>query len=127
MSQDQITGIIRAILTIAGTYLFGHNLFGAKVDESLWQEVSGCVMVVAAFVWSIATKTLTLEIFQSSILKVITVVGMLLVTSGKLAGGTLTAIATLATTVLPIIYSILSKKKSAAIATGDVTPSQLSK
>ena len=126
MSQEQLFGLIRAILTIGGTWLFGHNLFGNKIDESLWQEISGGVMVVAAFAWSIVTKALTLEIFQSSILKIITVVGMLLVTSGKLSNNTLTAIATLATTVLPILYSFLSKRKSAAIIAGTITANQLS-
>lgn len=125
MSQSQLTGLIRAVLTILGTWLFGHNLFGNKIDESLWQEIVGCVLVIVSFVWSAVTKELTLEIFQSSILKVITVVGMLLVTSGKLSDKTLTAVAALATTLLPVLYSILSKSKSQGIVSGDIPAGKL--
>lgn len=127
MTQEQLFGLLRAILTLAGTYLFGHNIFGNAIDASLWQEIAGGVMVVASFVWSILEKSLTLEIFQSSILKIIMVVGGLLVTSGKLTGAALQAWIAALTALLPIIYSYLSKMKSQQIQSGEIQTKKLSK
>lgn len=126
MTQEQIFGLLRAILTIAGTYLFGHNIFGNKIDESLWQEIAGAVLVAASFVWTFVSKTLTLEIFQSSILKIVMVFGGLLVTSGKVTGATLQAWVAFLTALIPIVYSFLSKAKSKAIAEGDIKTRNLS-
>jgi len=126
MKQDQINGVVRALLTLAGTYLFGHNIFGTKIDESLWQEITGTVMVVVSFIWTIRSKALTIEIFQSTILKVFMVGGALLVTSGKLTNETFAAWTAALTAILPVLYSILSKSKSAGISNGDIPTKKLS-
>lgn len=127
MSKDQIQGVIRAILTLAGTYLFGHNLFDTVVNESLWQEVTGGVMVAVSFWWTIKAKALTLEILQSSLLKILMVLGTLLVTSHKITGDALNNWVILLTALIPVLYSVLSKKKSADISSGEIKSSQLSK
>lgn len=126
MKQEQIFGILRAVLAYAGSYLLGKNLFGQSVDEVLWQEISGALMVLASFVWMIVSKKLTIEIFQSSILKLIMVAGALLVSSGKLTGDTLNAIVAAVTALLPVIYSILSKKKTEELAAGRINVQMLS-
>lgn len=126
MKKEQIFGIIRSLLTFVGSYLFGKNIFGNPIDESLWQEIVGAIMVVIAFAWTIGEKKLTLEILQSSILKVITVAGALLVSSGKLSSDNLNGIVAAITAILPVIYSLLSKKKSEQIESGEIKVDQLS-
>ncbi|MBC7535110.1 MAG: hypothetical protein H7258_05395 [Ferruginibacter sp.] len=127
MKQEQFEGAFRAVLTLVGTYLFGHNIFGNMIDASLWQEISGAGMVLVSFIWSISSKCLTLEILQSTLLKVVMVAGGLLVTSGRIAGATLNAFVMLLTAIIPMLYSYLSKKKSAGIATLKIDPSELAK
>lgn len=126
ITQDQINSMLRAILVLAGTYLFGHNIFGNVIDSSIWQEISGAVMIAASFIWSAFTKSLTIEIFQSSILKILMVLGALLVTSGKLSSEKLEAITAVLTAALPVFYSMLSKKKSTNIITGKTSTDKLS-
>lgn len=126
MSKDQLFGLLRAVLTLAGTYLFGHSFFGVAINESIWAEIGGAILVVAAFVWTFIDKTLTLEIFQSTLLKVLMVFGGLLVTSGKITGDKLNAFVAIATSLAPIIYSFISKKKSQNIVSGDISTDKLS-
>jgi hypothetical protein len=127
ITQDQLFAALRAVLVLIGTYLFGHNIFGSVIDSNIWLEITGVIMVVASFAWSWFSKSLTIEIVQSTILKVIMVTGGLLVTSGKISGDTLTNIVAAVTALLPIIYSFLSKKKSAGIITGNVSTEKLAK
>lgn len=127
MQEPKVFPLIRSVLVLLGSYLFGRNLFGHKLDEAIWQEIVGAVMVVFSFYWSFKTKTLTIEIFQSSILKVVMVAGALLVSSGKVTGDTLNGIIAILTAVIPLVYSYLSKKKSVGIETGKIPVSALTK
>jgi hypothetical protein len=126
MTKEMILGIARQVLTVAGAFLLGKNLFGAAIDESILQEVSGALLMIVSLVWTIKSKELTLEILQSVLLKVIIVAGTLLVSSGKLTGTTLNAIVGIVTALLPIIYSLISKKKSDDVKTGQIQAAKLS-
>lgn len=54
MNYAQFLGLIRHLLTIAGTVLV---MFGKEVDGSNWQMLTGGVIALASLVWSIFSKT----------------------------------------------------------------------
>jgi len=105
----------------------GKNLFGATLDPAIWQEVTGVILMIVSLVWTIKSKALTVEILQSVILKVVMVAGTIWVSSGSVSGDFLDKIVMAVTVVLPIVYSIIAKKKSTDIATGDIPLHKLSK
>lgn len=127
MSSEILIGIIRQVLSVLGAWLLGRNLFGATVDPALWQKITGEVLIIASFVWTVKAKQLTVEIVQSSILKIVMTVGTILVASGKVTGEYIDKIVLTVTVLAPILYSILSKKKSADIAAGEIPLGKLSK
>jgi len=98
MTKETAFSIVRAALTLTGSYIIGHNLFGAKLDESLWQELAGARSVI-------------------------TVAGGLLVSAGKLTGDALNSIIGLVAVLVPLLQSWLSKKKVQQLADGTLAPS----
>lgn len=125
--NTQTEGIIRNVFTVLGAWLLGRNLFGATLEPALWQEITGTVIMIAAFVSALKSKELTIEKSQTVILKVIMVAGTICVSSGLITGEYLDKVIMSVTVLFPIIYSILSKKKSADIASGEISVKKLSK
>jgi len=120
MQKDAVLSILRAILTMGGSYIVGHNLFGHTVDASIWQEVAGSVIALSAAIWGIADKTANIEGVQSALRSVIISVGGFLTAAGVISGDTLNSILGLITALAPILQSHLSKVKVKQIATGDL-------
>ena len=127
MTKEQLLGIARSVLMVGGAWLLGRNILGATVDPALWQEISGALLMLVSLYLTVKSKELTIEILQSVLLKVVMVVGTILVASGKISGEYLDKIVLSVTVLAPIIYSILSKKKSAEIASGEAPLHKLSK
>ena len=117
--------IIRNVLTLAGAFLLGHNLFGLEVNESLWQEITGGIMVLAGVVLSILDKTLTIEKWQGALRHVALVVGGLLIAKGVLKPEQIEAILGVVTALGTILYGYLSKKKSQEIVANKIPTTQL--
>jgi hypothetical protein len=123
MTKETAFSIVRAALTLTGSYIIGHNLFGAKLDESLWQELAGAAITIISIVWGIVDKSATIESIQSAVRSVITVAGGLLVSAGKLTGDALNSIIGLVAVLVPLLQSWLSKKKVQQLADGTLAPS----
>jgi Ca2+/Na+ antiporter len=115
-----ITSIIRTILTLVGSYLIGHNLFGTSVNESLWQEISGGIMVLVGIVMSILDKTISIEKVQGALRHIVLVAGGLLIAKGVVTPAQIEMYIGLATALVPVVYGWLSKKKSQQVASGDI-------
>lgn len=127
MSQQVWLSLLRTVLTAFGAFLIGKNIFGAPVDDVLWQSIVGAILAVVSIIWGFKSKTNTLESLQSGLRSVIVVFGGLFVASGKISSGTLESIAGFVLAALPFVYSILSKNKTAMIASGTLLPSTDSK
>lgn len=120
MGKETFLSILKTVLVIAGTWLVGHNLFGASVDASLWQEIAGGVIALGAAIWGVVDKSGTIDALQSAIRSFIASAGSLLVMSGKITGDTLNAIIAIITMLIPILWSHLGRAKVVNIANGSL-------
>lgn len=127
MNKDRAFGVIRSVLSVAGAFLLGKNLFGTAIDESTWQVILGIVMGLVGMAWSIVDKTATLEMVQGAIRQGLTFVGGLLVASGKLSAANLETWLGIITAILPFLYAGLSRKKTQALDNGKLSVDQLNK
>ena len=125
MNKDRIFAILRTLLSIGGALLLGHNIFGHAIDESLWQEITGGAMGAASIVLSVLDKTITLEMIQGALRQALSFVGGLLIASGKLTAENMNTWLGVITALVPFIYAGLSRKKTQAIDTGQVSITQL--
>jgi hypothetical protein len=112
--------VLPTILTILGTFVIGHNLLGATINESLWQEIGGASTVVVALVMTVYNHTVTIEAIQAGIHRVVEVVGTLLVASGRMTSETLVTILGVITAITPVIYKYYSVKKTQQLAAGTI-------
>ena len=118
--KSTIYAIIRMVLSGLGAYLLGKNLFGHTIDESLWQMIVGSVMILISFVATVFDKTAGVEIWEGLIRQLVTSIGGLLTGLGVVKEETFATISTAILSLLPLILSLLGKKKSQAIAMGDL-------
>lgn len=125
--MDNFLSIVRAFLTALCAFVIGHNVFGTAIDNKVWESVISGVVILATLVWSIKDKTANIEMWQSGIRTAITFIGGLLLAKHLINAEQLAAVITGALTVLPVIYGILSKKKSTMLANGTLQVSQLKK
>ena len=125
MNKETIFTIARTLLTSVGVFLIGKNFLGQAIDQSLWQMLVGIAMSAFSVAWGIWDKTLGLEMLQSFIRSAIIGLGGLLVAKGTLSPEKLESILGIALAVLPLLYSLLSKKKSGDLANGAIEPSVL--
>lgn len=125
MKKENVFSLIRTILTALGSFLIGKNIFGNVVDQSILEIIVGAVLSIVSIAWSIADKTANIEMLQSGIRKVFVMIGGLLVASGKLDAAKLDTYLGLALSLIPFLYSLLSKKKSQEIAEGTISVQDL--
>jgi hypothetical protein len=125
MNKETVFTIARTLLTSVGVFLIGKNFLGQAIDQVLWQMLVGIAMSAFSVVWGMYDKTLGLEMLQSFIRSAIIGLGGLLVAKGSLSPEKLESILGIALAVLPLVYSILSKKKSTELAEGYIEPSAL--
>jgi hypothetical protein len=96
------------------------NILGASVDAVMWEMIVGGIMSVMSIVWGVMDKNLGIEMLQSTIRNVFVAFGGVLVAQGKLSSEKLETYIGFAITILPVIYSILSRKKSQDVVTGGI-------
>jgi hypothetical protein len=125
MNKETVFTLIRTLLTSFGVFLIGKNFLGQAIDQSLWQMLVGLAMSAFSVAWGVWDKTLGIEMLQSFIRSAIVGVGGLLVAKGSISPEKLESILGIALAVLPLVYSILSKKKSGEIAQGYIEPNTL--
>lgn len=125
MNKETVFTLIRTLLTSVGVFLIGKNFLGSPIDQSIWQMLVGLIMAAISVVWGIMDKTIGLEMLQSFIRSVIVGLGGLLVAKGSVSPEKLESILGIVLAVLPLIYSILSRKKSDGIADGSIAAFEL--
>jgi hypothetical protein len=125
MNKETIYTVLRTLLTSVGVFLIGKNFMGSAIDQSVWQMLVGVIMAAVSVVWGIMDKTIGIEMLQSFIRSAIVGLGGLLVAKGSLSPEKLESILGIALAVLPLLYSILSRKKSDGIADGTIAPFEL--
>jgi hypothetical protein len=125
MNKETVFTLIRTLLTSVGVFLIGKNFIGSPIDQSVWQMLVGIIMAGVSVVWGILDKTIGLEMLQSFIRSVIVGLGGLLVAKGSMTPEKLESILGIVLAVLPLIYSILSRKKSDGINEGSIAPFEL--
>lgn len=121
MVKETWLSALRTVLVIAGTWLIGHNLFGAVVDASIWQEIVGGSVALGAAIWGVVDKSGNVEGLQSAVRSFLAAAGSLLVASGKISGDTLNGIIALVSLLIPILLSGLGKAKVVQINNGTLT------
>lgn len=125
--KSKLLSILPSVLTIAGTFLLGKNLFGTAIDESLWQELTGSALALVGIVVSIFDHTATEEMIQAGLRRSIEVVGALLVSSGKASQNTIQLLLSLVATLVPVVYGYFSRKKTRNLARGNLSVEDLKK
>ena len=125
MSRQSIVTMIRALMTAIGFFLMGKNLLGNPVDQVMMEMFSGVILAGVSVYWGIVDKTVTIEAWQSFIRQLIVGVGGLLIAKGRVSAEMLNDILGAALAIMPVIYSILSRKKSTEISDGWIKTTDL--
>lgn len=125
MNKETFMSLIRTLLTSIGVFIIGKNLLGNPIDHSVVEMLIGIAMSLTSVIWSLLDKTIAIEMLQSFIRQVIVGIGGLLLAKGYTTPEKIEAILGVATAVLPLLYSVLSRKKTEAIKSGEVPLSVL--
>lgn len=116
--KDRILSAIRTLVTAAGAFIAGKYLFGTVVDENIAVGITGAVISVASTAWGFVDKTVTQEMFQSTLRSIVATFGPLLVASGKITNQTVEFITLSISTLVPIAWSNSEATKNQNIAEG---------
>jgi hypothetical protein len=118
--QTTIWSIVRTLITLAGTYLVGLNLFGHPLDSNTFQIIGGIIMTLGSVIWGIVDKSASIEQVQSGIRSAFIAGGGLLIAWGKLSAQQLELIIGLIVPVLTVLQSYTSKVKVQQINSGQL-------
>ena len=127
MNKETLMSLLRTFLTSFGIFLLGKNLFGSVIDQSIWQMVVGVTMAGVSVVWGIFDKTVGIEMLQSFLRSAIIGFGGLLVARGSLSPEKLESILGIVMSILPLLYSMLSRKKTNHLVNGTLSLEELKK
>jgi hypothetical protein len=127
MTKQTVFSIIKTLLSVAGAFLLGKNIFGGTFDENVLESISGGVMAIVSVVWSIVDKTAGIEQVQATIRQVFTLIGGVLIAWGKVSAENLELILGAILPIASLLYSYLSKRKSGNIAEGMLPIANLKK
>lgn len=105
MNKDKFLGALRELLVAAGAMLF---VFLPSA-EGYWNEATGIALAVLSLGFAIKSKDATSDMVVTTLRKVITFVGI--VFAAKIPADLLAAISTIVATLIPLVWSILGKKK----------------
>lgn len=112
--------MLRAVLTLAGSYLVGHSIAGHKIDDNLWQLIGGAAVTIASTVWGILDKAATIEGLQSAIRSIVTAVGGVFLALGIAFQQTLDSLMSMTLVLVPLIQSYISKVKVKQLDSGKI-------
>lgn len=120
MTKENVINLLQSVLVVVGAFLIGKNLLGNEIDQVLWVGIVGVVLTVVGFVWDIATTKVTIEYFQTGLMTIAQFLGGLLISSGKLSSESANTYYGFLSTLIGILYPILSRKKTTDLATGEI-------
>lgn len=127
MNANNLGSIIRAILAAAAAFVIGHKLFNTDITDQLWPSIVAGVVAIGTLVWGIATKSATIEAWESGVRFLVSGVAGILVSYGIINQAQAIAVIGAVVTLIPIIQSMLSKQKSTLIATNQLQIGALKK
>lgn len=110
MNNAQLLAAVRALIMLIGSYFIGKMFFGLPIDQVLWQQITGVVLTIVAFVWSWATNALTQTVTQGLIRQTITFIGGILLAKGVITKELWDSILSILVSVLPFLQSLVAKK-----------------
>jgi hypothetical protein len=125
MNKEVLFTLLRALLTLVGTYLIGKPLFGGTIDDNVLQVIFGAVMSIAGLAWSVFDKTIGLEMIQAFIRSVGMGIGGILIANGKLSAEKLETYLGAILALSIFLHSWLGKKKNDGIVNGTIPPAAL--
>jgi hypothetical protein len=120
MNKETFYSLIRTLAIGVGSYLVGTNtnILGNPINAELWEAIVGGVVALAATIWGIVDKTATIEATQSGIRSVVSVIGGMLVASGKIKAEVLASAIGVIGILVPVWQSHLARKKLTQIESG---------
>ena len=124
-TKENFFAVLRALLTFAGTFLIGHNLFGKTLDSSTAEIVIGAVVSLGGIIWGLIDKTTGIDTALSALRSVLLVIGGLGVSWGLLSANTFESIISLVTALIPILQSSLGKAKVVQLSSGQIVPEKV--
>ncbi len=120
MSKDTVLSLLRTLLTVAGSYILAHNLFGPVVNQDGITQAGGAIIALVGAVWGYFDKSTSIEGLQSAVRSVFQIVGGFLVASGKLSGQSLDTILGFITSLGPVLQSYTSRLKVKQLDQGKI-------
>ncbi len=125
MSKENVINLLQSLLVVAGGYLIGDNLLGNEINQVLWMGIVGVAVTLVGFIWDLATTKVAIEYVQTTLMGVAQFVGGLLISIGKLSAENAQTYYGLLSTLVGLIYPIISRKKTAELANGDLNVTEL--
>ena len=126
MTKETVIILIKALLTVVGSWLIGQNFIGQPIDQSVLEIIGGIIMSGVSIFWSIRDKSYTIESLQAFARQVLLFIGGLLIAANKITPDRFEAILGLILAVVPIVQSYASKKKAEQIKQGKIDVDALS-
>lgn len=127
MKTERLMSILRALLSIVGGFILGHNIFGLDVDETLWQEFLGSVLALSSIILSVIDKTANIEKIEGAARQILSFSGAALVARGILSAQQFATIFPALIVLLPLLLGKTSTTKTKALDTGKLSIADLKK
>lgn len=127
MTKETFVIILKAALTVLGSWLMGKNLFGHPIDQSFIEIITGIAMAAFSIAWSIYDKSYSIESIQATVRQAVLLAGGFLISTGKITPERLDAVLGVLLALIPVLQSYLAKKKVAQIQQGKIAISEMAK
>lgn len=125
MNRQSISTLVRACMTTIGFFFIGKYFLGNRVDLDMIEMINGIVLSAISIYWGMADKTVSIEAWQSFLRQAIVGIGGLLIAKGYTSMENVNNFLGVILSIIPVFYSILSRKKSENITTGNVSVEDL--
>jgi len=123
MQQANFLSLFRSVLTLIGSFIIGHAIFGTAITSTAWDIIGGSVITLVSTIWGIADKSASIEQVESSIRSVIISVSGVFIAAGTQAANNINTIVAAIPAIGAILQSYLGKQKVQSIANGTLTAS----
>ncbi len=126
MNQDKLLSLLKNVLTVVGGLFLGKTIFGqVPFTTELLDGIIGAALSITALVWSIKEKKVTIEMQQGAVRRVLSLIGGILVSSGKMTVENMNLWIGVILSLVPIIQGQTSIAKAKQLQNGEIKVSQL--